>query len=330
MAAFHPKLVYVARAAQGMLPTNPGGLAQRLCEQGQVDRALTLMDQQGSVPSVNMYRSLLKACAKNKAKIQVKLVQAHLSRLGLESTQVLSEDLMSTFVKCGAMEDARELFERMPCRTVYCWTTLISGYANAELCREALEMYKRMKEEGAQPNAYTFVSLLKSCASLGDLEAGRRIHTEVSTHELEADLFVGTCLVDMYGKCGSVVDAQYVFDGISKPDVVAWNALLAAHVEQRQAGKALELFDKMRNEDVTPSKVTYLTVLQACGMLGEEEEDVRLDGLSSRKALWLRRVSSIECSNTIWWRALLCWRRMCTLATKKRRCSCLIKCESKA
>eukprot|EP00246_Nothoceros_aenigmaticus_P009035 TRINITY_DN2432_c0_g3_i2.p1 TRINITY_DN2432_c0_g3~~TRINITY_DN2432_c0_g3_i2.p1 ORF type:complete len:102 (-),score=26.73 TRINITY_DN2432_c0_g3_i2:185-490(-) len=101
-------------------------------------------------------------------------------------------------------------------------------------------MYLLMQEEHVHPNEYTFTSILKACGSIVDLQAGKRIHEDIRKHGYQHDLHVCTSLIDMYGKCKSILDAQNVFNELTKPDVVSWNAILAAYVEQGQAEKSLQ------------------------------------------------------------------------------------------
>lgn len=258
---------------------------QRLCEEAQLDRALealVIMDQHDTVPSGNMYGFLLRACAKRKALSQAKQVQAHIAKRGLECSRFLGENVVSTLVKCGGLEDALQMFHRLRQKTVFSWTAVISGYTARGRFQEALRMYQWMKEEGVQPNAYTFVSLIKCCGSTVNLEEGKRIHAEAAQHKLETDTFVGNCLVNMYGKCGSVVDARNVFDRLSRRDVVSWNALIGAYAQQGRAEIALELYQQMWVEGVSPDARTFVNALQACGMVAEKEGAVGADGQLTR------------------------------------------------
>jgi pentatricopeptide repeat protein len=44
------------------------------------------------------------------------------------------------------------------------------------------------------------------------LEEGQRVHHHIIQSGLEADVFVGSSLVDMYAKCGSLEDVWTVFN----------------------------------------------------------------------------------------------------------------------
>lgn len=241
------------------------------------------MDQQGIIPTLKVYRSLLKACAERKSLAQAKQVHAHLVKHGFEQT--IGESVVSTFAKCGGLRDALQVFHRLSNPSAFTWTALMSGYNSIGDWHETLHLYQCMQEKGVQPSTYTFVSLLKACASLADLQEGKRIHAQAVKYRCESDVFVGTSLVDMYGRCGSIADAQDVFYRLPQRNVVSWTVMLAAYFQQGQSERTLELYDQMQKEGVSPNKVTFLNVLQACGMLAEKDDAIRTGYIKDSKPL---------------------------------------------
>lgn len=253
----------------------------QLSEEGQLDRvldALTRLDHRDIASSVSVYRTLLRTCTETKSLVQAKRVHAQLAEQGLESTRFLGDSVVKTLVKCGSLTDALQVFHRLSQRSVVSWSALISGYTEAGQGVEALRMYECMQQDGILPNTYTFVSLLQACSSICDLESGRFIHTEAVKHKCEFDLFVGTCLVDMYAKCGSILDAQRVFDGLLQRNVVSWTTMLAAYAQHGQPEKALQLYVRMRENGVSPNSRTFISIMQAVGACAEEESDGLVDG----------------------------------------------------
>ncbi|CAM6020096.1 unnamed protein product [Sphagnum balticum] len=58
------------------------------------------------------------------------------------------------------------------------------------------------------------------------IEEGRCVHQQIIQSGLESDVIVGSSLVEMYAKCGSIEDAWRVFNKMSSQNVVTWNAIL--------------------------------------------------------------------------------------------------------
>jgi pentatricopeptide repeat protein len=133
-----------------------------------------------------------------------------------------------------------------------------------------MELFKQMQKKGMRPDRFTFVPVLNACAGLRALEEGRRAHELIIQTGCEADVFVGSSLVDMYAKCGHMEDALRVFNKMPSRDVVTWSALISGHVKYGQGQKALELFRQMQQEGVQPDPVTFVVVLNACASVSEE------------------------------------------------------------
>jgi pentatricopeptide repeat protein len=107
-----------------------------------------------------------------------------------------------------------------------------------------------MQGEGVSPNKFTFVQVIKACAGLGTLEDGRLVHKQLIQTGCESDVFVGSSLVDMYAKCGSIEDAWRVFNKMPSRNVVTWTSMILGHVQCGQGQKALKLFQSMQRESV--------------------------------------------------------------------------------
>ncbi|CAN5958558.1 unnamed protein product [Sphagnum jensenii] len=185
-------------------------------------------------------------------------------------------------VKCGHGQKALELsqqmqsegsvFDRMATRNVVSWTALIFGYVNCGQGQKALELSRQMQHEGVQPDSVTFVGVLNACASVGSLDEGRHAHNQIIQSGYDADILVANGLVEMYAKCGSMEEAQRIFNNMTTHDVVAWNAMILGHVKCGQGQKALEFWQQMQDEGVQPAPVTYMGVLNACASVASVKE----------------------------------------------------------
>ncbi len=119
---------------------------------------------------------------------------------------------MEMYPKCGSIEDAWRVFNKMPSQNVVTWSTMILGHVKCGQGQKALGLFQQMQQEGVQPNSVTFVGVLKACASMVAIEEGRCVHWDIIQSGLESDVFVGTSLGNIYAKCGSMDDAWRVFN----------------------------------------------------------------------------------------------------------------------
>ncbi|KAH7316071.1 hypothetical protein KP509_21G077300 [Ceratopteris richardii] len=199
-------------------------------------------------------------------------IHDYLVKYKADLSGIVGDYLVVTLAKCGGLELARSISALLPQRTVFSWTALISAYTDAGRSHEALSMYQSMLEEGIEPDHYTFVSLLKACGSILDLNQGQQLHLEAKRMGLASDVFVGNTLVSMYGKCGDIPEAENVFVGLSVHDEVAFNSMLSVYIEQGCVVKALQLYRQMQEQGVRGNSLTFGITIQACHALAELED----------------------------------------------------------
>lgn len=186
---------------------------------------------------------------------------------------VIGNAIVDMYAKLGAIDSARTVFEGLPVKDAISWNSLITGYAQNGLASEAIEVYRMMEEhKEIIPNQGTWVSILPAYSHVGALQQGMRIHGRVIKNCLYLDVFVGTCLVDMYGKCGRLDDALSLFYHIPRMSSVPWNAVISCLGIHGHGEKALKLFNEMLVEGVKPDHVTFVSLLSACSHSGLVDE----------------------------------------------------------
>ncbi|GMN52540.1 hypothetical protein TIFTF001_021682 [Ficus carica] len=182
--------------------------------------------------------------------------------------------MLDGYAKCRDVKSAREVFERMPERDVVSWSSLIDGYVKFGDYREALALFERMRVVGIKANEVTMVSVLCACAHLGALEQGRLMHNYIVDNRLDLTLELRTSLVDMYAKCGVIVEALGVFRGgsMQNTDVLVWNTMIGGLATHGLVEESLDLFKEMQMIGISPDEITYLCLLSACSHGGLVKE----------------------------------------------------------
>ncbi|KAJ7534645.1 hypothetical protein O6H91_13G104100 [Diphasiastrum complanatum] len=246
---------------------------------GQGEEAINLfqqMQQTGIPPNKVTFSVVLKACAMIPALQQGKQFHSDIIKSGFESDVILGSTLVDMYVKCGCIEDARQVFNNMHERNVVSWTAIIAGYAQQGLGKEALELYEQMKQKHVQPDVVTYVVLLKACASIAALEQGKQLHLDIIKSGFELSVIVGNTLVGMYAKCGSIEDARQVFNSMHERDVVSWNAMIAGYAQQGLGKEAFNFYKQMKQEGLQPDIATYVVLLKACASIAALEQGRQL------------------------------------------------------
>eukprot|EP01018_Ginkgo_biloba_P012920 Gb_21941 [translate_table: standard] len=273
---------------------------------GCAEEALTLFNQMQQAriqPNQFTFASVLPACAKFAALEQGMKIHEEAIKTGFHSDVFVANALIDMYAKCGSIDKARDVFDKMHQRNVVSWTAIIAGYAqngNVEEASnlfqempernvvswtamiagfvqngqgvEALKLFRQMQLAGVKPNPNTFASVLPACAYLAALEQGMEIHEEIRKNGFLSEVFVANALIDMYAKCGSIEKARDVFDKMCQRDVVSWNAMIAGYAMHGCGKDALKLFEQMQNSGVKPDQITLGCVLSACCHSGLVDE----------------------------------------------------------
>ncbi|KAG9446645.1 hypothetical protein H6P81_012773 [Aristolochia fimbriata] len=169
------------------------------------------------------------------------------------------------------LDDATNIFRKMPKRDVVSWTSIISAHVQGGHEDRALELFVEMLSTTTTPNSSTIASLLSACASMGSTKLGKQIHALAFKLGLNSVLFVANSLINMYFKCGCL-DAFQIFDELFDRDIVTWNSVLSGAAQQGFGKEAVDIFEQMKAEGVSPNQASFVGLLCACSHAGMVEE----------------------------------------------------------
>ncbi|KAH6775502.1 hypothetical protein C2S52_013063 [Perilla frutescens var. hirtella] len=180
----------------------------------------------------------------------------------------------------GDMMEAKRLCDMMPCKDLMSYNTLLNGYAKngdhmlvVGRVLVVLDAFNRMlKETDVWPNDATLVNVLSSCARLGVLDFGKRVHKYADNNGYKWNVCVCNGLIDMYAKCGLVECAIDVFESMTKKDLISWNTIINALAVHGHGADALSIFAKMKNAGEKPDGITFIGILCACSHMRLAED----------------------------------------------------------
>ncbi|URE22498.1 repeat-containing protein [Musa troglodytarum] len=193
-------------------------------------------------------------------------------KAGLQSDFFVSAALVDMYARCGDVDDARKVFDRMPKRDMVTWTVMMSGYADCGNPEESLALFDRMREEGVVPDKIATVTVAFACAKLGVMHKAKMIHDYISSFNFSLNVILGTALIDMYAKCGSADDARVIFDRMRDRNVITWGSMISAYGIHGRGREALDLFPLMLQSGIRPNRITFVSILSACSHAGLVDE----------------------------------------------------------
>lgn len=174
--------------------------------------------------------TVLQACATLGALQQGRWVHEQLLRTRMEVNVYLGASLINMYARCGSIEEAEQVFKRMPQRDLVTWTAVICGYGMHGLPKQAESLFQCMVGAGIRPDAVTFVGILTGFSHKGMVQEGWKYFNKMSMeYHIKPGLEHYSCMVDMLGRAGRLIEAEnLVRKMVVKPDSSIWGGLLNA------------------------------------------------------------------------------------------------------
>lgn len=229
--------------------------------------------------------NILPACASLRSWRRGMEIHGYAVRRGLIEDIFVGNALMDMYAKCGLIDNAKNLFDRMEVKDVVSWNALVSGYsqigkfddalglfdqmreknielnvvawssviagyAQRGLGYEALDVFKKMIFSGSQPNAVTLASVLSGCAAFGALDRGKEIH------------------------CYATKQVLYLGGNDLGDDMMVVNGLIDMYGKCKNLEVAHAMFDSIEGKN--RSVVTWTALIGGYAQHGEAGDALRL------------------------------------------------------
>ncbi|CAA2977840.1 pentatricopeptide repeat-containing At5g66520-like [Olea europaea subsp. europaea] len=181
-------------------------------------------------PSKFVLSSVLAACANVGALAQGKWIHDYVRRNSIPLDAVLGTSLVDMYAKCGRIDLAWEVFEKMKDKEIFSWNAMIGGLAMHGRAEDAIELFVKMLRQNLKPNDITFTALLNACAHTALVDKGLEyFHSIEQVYELKPTLEHYGCVVDLLGRAGLLTEAVGLINHMPmKPNAVVYGALLSA------------------------------------------------------------------------------------------------------
>ncbi|KAL6639737.1 hypothetical protein ACP70R_022559 [Stipagrostis hirtigluma subsp. patula] len=219
--------------------------------------------EDGVSPSAHALSASAKACFVLRDHRAGACVHGAVVVRGFEDDGVVLSALVDMYGDAGVAVDARRTFEEMRAPDGICYTSLISAFVRNDWYKEAMRWFRAMvTTSGVWPGGCTFGSMMTALGNLKRAKQGREAHAQVVTRGLCGNVIVESSTLDMYAKCGIMVDARKVFDRMKVRNAVSWCALLGGYCQSGEHEEVLWLFRQMYKEDA--DWYSLGTVLRPC------------------------------------------------------------------
>jgi pentatricopeptide repeat protein len=189
-----------------------------------------VMQREEIRPRKFVLSSVLAACANLGALDQGRWIHAYVNNNSNSFDAVLGTALVDMYAKCGRLDMAWDVFEKMEKKEVFTWNAMICGLGMHGRAEDAIDLFFKMQKQKFRPNGITLLGVLSACAHSGMVDEGLTILNSMEeVYGIEPGMEHYGCVVDLLGRAGLLGEAEEVMYSMPmEPSAAVWGALLGA------------------------------------------------------------------------------------------------------
>ncbi|CAM8974510.1 unnamed protein product [Rhodiola kirilowii] len=210
----------------------------------------------------------------------VKLMHAQMIKMpGNWGFDMVARDLINCYLRCGDFDSATEVFFTGLVENYKFWSWFVDEFVrfggNGYVI---LEVFRDMSCKGVVFDNKVLTIVLRICVKLMNARLGLDIHAHSIKRGFEVDDHLQCALMNFYGRCLGLENADQLFNKRSKRSVLLWNEALSLNLQNEKPERVLQLFREMQLLSVKANGFTVFKALQACAKLGSLEPGKQIHG----------------------------------------------------
>ncbi|KAG5613380.1 hypothetical protein H5410_024661 [Solanum commersonii] len=246
-----------------------------LCKNGRLSEAITTLEsisQYGYKVKTETFSRLIESCINEKSLYLGRKLHKEMNFLLEKVDPFIETKLLGMYSKCGSLQEAYEMFDKMRKRDLYAWSAMIGACSRDCRWSEVMELFYMMMGDGVVPDSFLFPKILQACANCGDVETGILIHSIAIRCGMISEIRVNNSLLAVYAKCGLLDCAKRIFESMEMRDTVSWNSIIMAYCHKGDIVEARRLLNLMHLEGVEPGLITWNILIASYNQLGRCDE----------------------------------------------------------
>ncbi|ELR16179.1 pentatricopeptide repeat domain/PPR repeatcontaining protein [Acanthamoeba castellanii str. Neff] len=252
-----------------------------------IERTFENMLRHGIVPNVEIYTSMVVACAKNKDPHAAERYLARMTEEGLEPNIWTYTALAQAYTRAGQLQDAFQVLERLKEASIrpnvrhhhqqqhqqqhqhqqlivlvvggvlggVIYTSLIHGCLLADNVDRAWDTFDHMRQrEAIEPDEVTFTLMITACAQKGQVERARNVMEEMQLLQLSPTEVTYNAQIGAYYYAEAFLNLERMKAAGFRPDEVTYSALLHASSRNGDVKMAEIVFKSMNDSGMLVAK----------------------------------------------------------------------------
>lgn len=260
------------------------------------------MEKSRLEPDAITLANVLLACGDLSALLLGRKIHEQVERKKLRPNVILENALIDMYARCGCLEDARKVFDKMKFRDVASWTSLMTAYGMTGQGRNAMVLFKEMQDSGLSPDSIAFVAIMSACSHSGLLDEGKIYFKQMTDdYKITPRIEHFSCMVDLLGRSGEVTEAyNFIKQMPLEPNQRVWGTLLSACRVYSNMDIGLLAADKLF--ELVPEQSGYYVLLSNIyAKAGRWQEVTAVRSLMKRRGIRkMPGISNVELNNQIY------------------------------
>lgn len=237
-------------------------------------RQFRMMLRMGIRPSTISFVNVFPALSSLGDYKSADVVYGLLVKLGSEYVNDLfvASSAIFMYAELGCFDFARKIFDNCLERNTEVWNTMIGGYVQNNHPVEAIELFVQVLElDEIVFDDVTFLSALSAVSQLQELDLGQQLHAYIIKNFVALPVVVLNAVIVMYSRCNSIHTSFKIFEKMQERDVVSWNTMISAFVQNGLDDEGLMLVYEMQKQGFMIDSVTVTALLSAASNLRNQD-----------------------------------------------------------
>lgn len=206
------------------------GLCSASCEEKALSIFVRMLKERVE-PTAHTFVSALHVCSKLLELRIGKVIHAKVLLGDFGGNVFVCNALIDFYAKCGKVNKARWVFDRICEKILVSWNLMISGHLKNGQPEKCIELFSEMKSSGFKP-----------------------------------DQFTSNVLIALF-QIGQVDEACNTLRTMKEKDKICWTTMLVGYGQNGLEEDALQFFNEMLSERVRPDEITFSSVISLCAKL---------------------------------------------------------------
>ncbi|KAL5840203.1 hypothetical protein ACOSQ4_012811 [Xanthoceras sorbifolium] len=232
------------------------------------------MIRMGTRPTAVSFVNVFPALSSLQDRKNANVLYGFLVKLGSEYVNDLFvvSSAIFMYAELGQVDLARMIFDCCLVRNTEVWNTMIGGYVQNNFPIEAIKLFlQAMQLDEVVLDYVSYLSALSAVSHLQQLDLARQLHAYIIKNLATLPVIVVNAVIVMYSRCNCIHTSFKVFDKMLERDIVSWNTMISAFVQNGLDDEGLMLVYEMQKQQFKIDSVTVTALLSAASNLKNQD-----------------------------------------------------------